>query len=304
LTGDRTVNLDTYDLNFTSGNVGIGTTSPSASLHIIGDEQCNLIVESTVTGSGIDFVDNTTSDYNQVGIGALGDNLCFRSGGVAAGNMRLTDAGDLGIGTTSPSARLHADNTDTSGVAAIFENSNVSNTDDLAQFHNSTGEVASITNEGYIKAQATTSTSDTVAVWDGDTLKKKVMTNKTIFTSNPADGVAPSSTEQISPVGSNSFNTLNRNFIVVPANGEISNFYILTQSTQPADGDLVITLQVNFVNTAMSITVPANSTSALWSDLATTVSVSAGDIILFSATNASASNSAKVITTSLTFTFD
>ena len=173
LTGDRTVNLDTYDLNFTSGNVGIGTTSPSASLHIIGDEQCNLIVESTVTGSGIDFVDNTTSAYNQVGIGALGDNLCFRSGGVAAGNMRLTDAGDLGIGTTSPSARLHADNTDTSGVGAIFENSNVSNTGDLAQFHNSTGEVASITNEGYIKAQATTSTSDTVAVWDGDTLKKK-----------------------------------------------------------------------------------------------------------------------------------
>jgi len=157
----------------TDNNVGIGTSSPSASLHIIGDEQCNLIVESTVTGSGIDFVDNTTSDYNQVGIGALGDNLCFRSGGVAAGNMRLTDAGDLGIGTTSPSARLHADNTDTSGVGAIFENSNVSNTGDLAQFHNSTGEVASITNEGYIKAQATTSTSDTVAVWDGDTLKKK-----------------------------------------------------------------------------------------------------------------------------------
>jgi hypothetical protein len=60
-------------------------------------EQCPLEVESTGTGGGIALLDNTTTDNESVGIGALGDNLCFRSGGVPEGNMRLTDTGRLTI---------------------------------------------------------------------------------------------------------------------------------------------------------------------------------------------------------------
>jgi hypothetical protein len=58
-------------------------------------EQCPLEVESTGTGGGIALLDNTTTDNESVGIGALGDNLCFRSGGVPQGNMRLLDTGTL-----------------------------------------------------------------------------------------------------------------------------------------------------------------------------------------------------------------
>jgi len=58
-------------------------------------EQCPLEVESTGSGGGISLMDNTTTDADSVGIGAFGDALCFRSGNVAAGNMRLLDDGTL-----------------------------------------------------------------------------------------------------------------------------------------------------------------------------------------------------------------
>jgi len=58
-------------------------------------EQCPLEVESTGTGGGIALLDSTTTDNAAVGIGALGDALCFRSGSVAAGNMRLLSDGTL-----------------------------------------------------------------------------------------------------------------------------------------------------------------------------------------------------------------
>jgi hypothetical protein len=57
--------------------------------------------------------------------------------------------------------------------ALIIDQEHAGSTGDIAQFWNSTGTVASITNDGYITAQAATGTSDTVAIWDGTTLKKK-----------------------------------------------------------------------------------------------------------------------------------
>jgi len=92
-----------------SGNVGIGTTSPTHKLHVVDSEQCPSLFESTVAGGGIALMDSTTTDDSQVGIGAFGDNLCFRAGGSTAGNMRLLANGDFGIGTTSPTNKLHID---------------------------------------------------------------------------------------------------------------------------------------------------------------------------------------------------
>jgi len=63
-------------------------------------EQCPLEVESTGVGGGIALLDNTTTNNTSVGIGALGDNLCFRSGGVAQGTARLFSTGNLVIGST------------------------------------------------------------------------------------------------------------------------------------------------------------------------------------------------------------
>jgi len=67
-------------------------------LHVVSNEQCPALFESTIAGGGIALMDSTTTDDEQVGIGAFGDNLCFRAGGDADGNMRLHSTGNLTIG--------------------------------------------------------------------------------------------------------------------------------------------------------------------------------------------------------------
>lgn len=56
-------------------------------------EQCPLKVFSTGAGGGISLNDSTTSDTEQVGVGAFGDLLCLRGGGNAAGTIRISGTG-------------------------------------------------------------------------------------------------------------------------------------------------------------------------------------------------------------------
>jgi hypothetical protein len=99
------------------GQVGIGTSSPDHTLHVVSSQQCPALFESTTAGGGISLMDSTTTNDAQVGIGAFGDALCFRSGGAAAGNMRLLSNGNLGINTTSALQKLHV-----SGGHMVIEN--------------------------------------------------------------------------------------------------------------------------------------------------------------------------------------
>ena len=105
-----------------SGNVGIGTTSPNQKLQVNGDLQ---VIAATNTGTdGIIFQPNnqtvttylgwagitTTSNYTMNTGGVLtlesGSNpLVFETNG-ANERMRITSAGNVGIGTTSPSTLL------------------------------------------------------------------------------------------------------------------------------------------------------------------------------------------------------
>lgn len=58
-------------------------------------EQCPIVVKTTIQGGGISLNDATTTSEDAVGIGALGDDLCFRSGSSPAGHMRLLATGVL-----------------------------------------------------------------------------------------------------------------------------------------------------------------------------------------------------------------
>jgi uncharacterized membrane protein len=78
-----------------SGNVGIGTTSPSQKLDINGN--CNINNGSHLYWNGGD-----------IGITNSGTNMVFKTflTGSFAERMRITSAGNVGIGTTSTDARL------------------------------------------------------------------------------------------------------------------------------------------------------------------------------------------------------
>ena len=115
-TGLRFSTADTARMVITSGgNVGIGTTSPGAKLHVQG------IIDWS---SGIRAQGNTA---NGVGLGLLNDagkNWFFISTGASNGGgannlgiyeqagdyrMYIKSGGNVGIGTTSPAAKLHVD---------------------------------------------------------------------------------------------------------------------------------------------------------------------------------------------------
>lgn len=86
-----------------TGNVGIGTTSPNALLHLLidgGQPEIKLMRSTGEYGASIwNNVDGSSNDYLAFGVGhGTAPNLNEK--------MRITDDGNVGIGTTTPGAKL------------------------------------------------------------------------------------------------------------------------------------------------------------------------------------------------------
>lgn len=65
----------------------------------------------------------------------------------------------------------------------------------------------------------------------------------------------------------------------IPFDGTLQRFYFITIGSQPATGSSVVTVRNNQVDSSISVTVAAGSTSAVLSDVANTLSVTSGDLI-------------------------
>jgi hypothetical protein len=116
-----TVDNDSYTAQnwgnlYVNGNVGIGTTSPAAKLHTAGSGIVNIVQSSdtvsytqyynTSTGNG------STSDGLTVGLNGIDAYVFSREAGnlilgtLDTERVRITSAGNVGIGTSAPSSGL------------------------------------------------------------------------------------------------------------------------------------------------------------------------------------------------------
>ena len=111
-----------------TGNVGIGTTSPSAKLTVVGASANTYIA-----------IDNAASGENYFAANAF---HAFQTAGVE--RMRITSAGNVGIGTSAPSTFLHVVGPNTSNRGQLCIQSNDTNNAAAITFYYSTTKVGNI----------------------------------------------------------------------------------------------------------------------------------------------------------------
>ena len=104
-----------------SGNVGIGTSSPSNKLQVTDASFATIRLKLTANANGTIWNDNaSTTDFTCV------DARAMTFGTSNTERMRISSAGDVGIGTSSSAARLGVVN-DQAALSYLFDTSNVTN---------------------------------------------------------------------------------------------------------------------------------------------------------------------------------
>ena len=120
-----------------SGNVGIGTSSPSGDLHIqgaVGNQARLYITDGDTTGVANSLIITKSGTGSYVYDRQAGSSLLF--GTADTERMRITSAGNVGIGTTSPSYLLDTYSSSTSDLVVSRTRSAAAASGTSITYHN------------------------------------------------------------------------------------------------------------------------------------------------------------------------
>ena len=108
-------NIMTFDLGGgTTGNVGIGTASPNTKLHVKGTSWTTMTIEADANDPVLQLTSDGSSDLNDWTMRmdvSISDKLQWRYDNSV--KLTMDTSGNVGIGTASPVAKLHIDQSST-----------------------------------------------------------------------------------------------------------------------------------------------------------------------------------------------
>jgi hypothetical protein len=113
-----------------TGNVGIGTSSPASKFHVAGADAWMTLQRTSGTTNILDFTDSAAARIGYVG--AISSNISILSTSSVVFNansaevMRITSAGNVGIGTSSPLLNLSVVGADGAESASATPNGSIS----------------------------------------------------------------------------------------------------------------------------------------------------------------------------------
>ena len=263
--------------------LGLGTVAVINTSGVASDVLHGNGTWSAASGSGDMLAANNLSELTGTAATAR-TNLGLGTAATSASTAFATSGANINItsltGLTTALSIAQGGTSATTALGAINAISPLTTKGDLAA-HNGTNNVrVSVGSNGQILTADSTNANG--VKWGNNV--------GTIFAGSLAGATVTVGTRYISAASTTSSATLANRQIIMPTAGTLRDFYFVTTGAEPAGATLVLTINVNGINSSVTVTVPSSSAAATFSDTVNTVAVAAGNLVTIQAVAATATS--------------